>query len=183
MTYQGVLNSIREDTQRKVMAAWRMYGIGAVDKTRFLQLASAILGQAGSAAAAAADLAISFEMTRLNRRIAATAGVIPTRTMQTYMDSLKTVLDEGPEGLLMRLERLSLNAPLDAAQEARGRAIEASGASGWVRQMDADPCQLCRWWWREGRVWPADHPIPRHSGCECVARPVIVDYKPQKASY
>jgi len=182
VTYQGVVGRIREDTKRKVMAAWRMYGVGTITRPQFLQLASAILGQAGTSAAAAADLAVSLELTRLNESLAAVAGVTNRKTQRTYMDALETVLD-GDGDVPMKLERLSLNAPLESAQAAYGKALAGSGASGWVRQMDPDPCQLCRWWWREGRVWPSDHLMPTHPGCECVARPVTVTYTPRKVTY
>lgn len=169
MTYQAVVNRIREDTQRKVMAAWSLYGKGYIDRAQFLQLAEGILGLGGESAARAADLAVSVELSRLNGRLEATAGVSAERKRTTYLDSLRTVLD-GDGDIVMKLERLSLNAPLEAAQAAYSDAVAMSDATGWVRQMDADPCQLCRWWWREGAVWPIDKSMPTHSGCECVAR-------------
>ncbi|MGI8394687.1 hypothetical protein [Leucobacter sp. W1038] len=169
MTYQTVLNRIRSDTKRKLMSAWSMYGKGYIDRPQFLQLAEAILGRSGESAARAADLAVSVELSRLNGRIEASKGVSAARKRKTYMDSLVTVLD-GDGDILMKLERLGLNAPLEAAQSAYGDAVAMSDATGWVRQMDANPCQLCRWWWREGQVWRIDHSMPTHSGCECVAR-------------
>ena len=177
MSYQTVLGRIRKDTQRKVMAAWRMYGKGYIDRAEFMRLSEAFLGRGGESAARAADLAVSVELSRLNGRIEASKGVSAARKRVTYVDSLETVL-KGRGDVIMKLERLSLNAPLEAAQAAYSEAISMSDATGWVRQMDADPCQLCRYWWREGRVWPIDHPMPAHSGCECVARPVKTDYQP-----
>lgn len=182
MTYQGVLGRIREDSKRKVLAAWSLYGKGYIDRPRFEQLAAAILGQAGEQAASTADLAVSFEVTRVNKRLEALQGVDAAKKRETYLDSIRTVLD-GDGDVLMQLERLSLNAPLDAAQNAYSAALAGSSAQGWVRQMDADPCQLCRWWWREGRVWPADHAMPHHSGCECVPRVVTVATPPREVSY
>jgi len=179
--YQTLVGRIREDTKRKVMAAWRMYGTGQLTRAQFQQLAAAILGQAGAKAAAAADVSVSLELSALNRRLEATAGVLPKR--RTYMDALVTILDDTDHDTIMQLERLALNAPLEAAQTAASTAISQSSASGWVRQMDPDPCQLCRWWWREGRVWPPDHAMPTHPGCECVSRPVNVDYKVREVTY
>lgn len=152
MGYQSVVRRIREDSQRKVIAAWTMYGKGYIDRAKFEQLAAAILGQAGAAASSAADLAVSVELTRLNNRLAAASGTSGQLAQRSYIASLQTVLD-GDGDVLVKLERLSLNAPLDAAQNAYGAAVASSGVTGWVRQMDDDPCQLCRWWWREGRVW------------------------------
>ena len=153
--YQTLVGRIREDTKRKVMAAWRMYGTGQITRAQFEQLAAAILGQAGAKAATAADLAISLELSALNRRLEATAGVLPKR--RTYMDAIVTILDDTDHDTIMQLKRLALNAPLEAAQTAASTAISQSGASGWVRQMDPDPCQLCRWWYRDGRVLSLIH--------------------------
>lgn len=152
------------------MAAWQMYAKGVIDRPRFLQLSAALLGQSGAQAAAAADMTVSLELSRLDGYLTPTKGVTAARKRVGYMSALETVLD-GDGDLDMKLARLALNAPLEAAQVAYDDAVAMSG-KGWVRQLDPDPCQLCRWWWREGQVWPADHAMPTHPGCECVARPV-----------
>lgn len=182
MSYQGVVGRIREDTKQKVMAAWSMYGKGYIDRARFEDLAAAILGQAGARAATAADLAVAAEVSRMNMRLAISAGVTNGTKRETYKTSLQTILD-GDGDKLMQLSRLSLNSPLADATDAYSAALASSSAEGYVRQLDADPCQLCRWWWREGRIWPADHAMPYHSGCECVARPVQVSKPPRKVVY
>lgn len=168
MSYQASLGAIREGSKMKVMAAWRMHARGVIDRPRFLHLAESILGHHGAFAAALADQSVALEVSRLEKRLTPSAGVGDRRA--TYMTALETILD-GDGDLMMQMSRLALNAPLQAAQDAYDDAIKASG-KGWRRQLEADPCQLCRWWWREGRVWPADHAMPTHPGCECVARPV-----------
>lgn len=78
-----------------------------------------------------------------------------------------------PDNAEMRLERLARAEPLEAAQQAAHTAMQSHDlVEGWTRQMDADPCQLCRWWWREGRVWPKEHPFQSHKGCNC--QPTVV---------
>lgn len=74
----------------------------------------------------------------------------------------------------MRLERLARSEVFEAAQQATHEAMQQQDLiEGWVRHMDADPCQLCVWWWREGRVWPKAHPMPTHKGCNCSQRVVL----------
>ena len=86
-----------------------------------------------------------------------------------------TVLDvarasDVPEAIIGRLGRAE---PLNTAARTYSGSLGASPlVEGWTRQMDADPCQLCRWWWREGRVWPKEHRFQTHTGCACVPRPV-----------
>lgn len=89
-----------------------------------------------------------------------------------------TVLDvarasDVPDTIIARIGRAE---PLNtAARSYSGQLAESPLVEGWVRNMDADPCQLCQWWWREGRIWPKDHPFQTHHGCACVPRPVWVE--------
>lgn len=89
------------------------------------------------------------------------------------MEAAATVLAE-PDAAETRLARLARAEPLEAAHQGTDDAVQKQPlVQGWVRQMDADPCELCRWWWRQGRVWPKDHPFQRHTGCNCRPRVVL----------
>lgn len=179
MTYQSTLTSIRTDCDQKVMEAWRLYGLGRISKPQFAQLAAAIIAQSSSKAAAVADISLSVELVKMTANIHAPLGVLPRGyDQQLFEKGMVTLLADADAGedITARLSRFALNAPLDAATTAYSDGIKASkSVEGWVRQMDADPCQLCRWWWREGRVWPADHSMPHHKGCECTQRIVTVE--------
>lgn len=78
----------------------------------------------------------------------------------------------------MRLERLARSEPLEASQRATHEAIQRQpGVTGWVRQMEPDACQLCRFIWREGRIWPKAHPFQvMHPGCNCQPRIVVAQH-------
>ena len=77
----------------------------------------------------------------------------------------------------MRIERLARSEPLEAAQNATIDAMQQQPlVEGWTRQMDDDPCQLCRWWWREGRIWPKEHPFQSHKGCNCQPKVVLTEH-------
>ena len=161
------------------MQAWRAYGLGRITKPQFTQLASALILQSNGRAAALADLSLSTELTRLSGTVHAPTGVLPKvykqATLEKGIGTLLTAAEAG-EDVTPRLSRFALNAPLDAAVGAYSDGVStAQGVEGWVRQMDADPCQLCRYWWREGQVWRADHRMPHHKGCECVQRPVMTE--------
>lgn len=84
---------------------------------------------------------------------------------------------EAEGGSIGRLERLARAEPLDSAQRFSMDAIKKQRhVEGWTRQMDADPCQLCKWWWREGRIWPKEHPFQRHKGCNCQPKIVVAEH-------
>ena len=75
-----------------------------------------------------------------------------------------------------RLGRLALAEPVEATQRVFGDLMgEADAVHGWVRLLEPDACQLCQWWARDGRIWPADHTMPTHKGCLCSPRPVVSD--------
>ncbi|MBG6237392.1 hypothetical protein IWX78_000335 [Mycetocola sp. CAN_C7] len=183
MSYQGSLTRIRESTSTDVMNAWHAYGLGRISKPQFVQLASALILQAKGRAATVADLAVSTELTRLSGSVQLPTGALPKVYNQPVLaKGVQTLLDaaEAGEDVTERLSRFALNAPLDAAVDVYGQGVAASQlVEGWVRQMDGDPCQLCRYWWREGQVWPKGHKLQHHKGCECVQRPVLYE-KPSR---
>lgn len=57
---------------------------------------------------------------------------------------------------------------LESARSVFRAAVTGTGrVRGWVRQTEADACDLCQWWERDGKVWPVDHDMPTHPGCAC----------------
>src|SRR5699024_11600567 len=69
------------------------------------------------------------------------------------------------------LGRLALSEAVDSARAVCAEYMQGTRqVDGWVRQLDSDPCELCRWWHRDGRIWPASHTMPAHKGCACAQR-------------
>ena len=88
-----------------------------------------------------------------------------------FDSALSTILDGDVEAVTMRLGRLALAEAIESARTVSAQYMRGSKkVSGWIRELDSDPCQLCTWWWRDGRVWPADHEMPVHKGCACAQR-------------
>lgn len=104
---------------------------------------------------------------------------------QSLGDSLTEPSSTAQDTLRMKLERLVTNDFYFTAQETTHQAIQGisegeQGAKrsepviiGWTREMEATACQLCRWWDRNGRVWPVTKRMPTHKGCACSQKPVI----------
>ncbi|WP_145982360.1 hypothetical protein [Rhodococcus sp. MTM3W5.2] len=108
-----------------------------------------------------------------------TAGVVrPVEDLDRLHKASTTVLlvaeaSAAPEAIVGRLAR---SEPLESAARAYGQAIASNKrVKGWIRQRSPGSCQLCEWWWRDGRVWPADHRMPTHKGCTCHQKPVLRD--------
>lgn len=93
---------------------------------------------------------------------------------QKIQAAAATVVAGPADELEQRLARLARSVVARAGQDAREQGIRSSPAvEGWTRGLDSKSCELCGWWWREGRVWPKSHHMPRHPGCTCVQVPVI----------
>lgn len=111
---------------------------------------------------------------RADRRAALrAAGELAEQERARFTSALATILTEATdeESILTRLGRLALAEAIDAARARTADVMRGTElVEGWVRELDSDPCQLCRWWWRDGRVWPASHNMPKHPGCACAQR-------------
>ncbi|TFD80538.1 hypothetical protein [Cryobacterium psychrophilum] len=179
MSYQSVIEQLRTSTDRQVMEAYRRYGLGLITEAQFVQLAAAVIAEANNSAVTVADVALSAELTRLSGIAHAPLGILPFSGDQRRLEKgVRTLLDEVAVtgDITERLTRFARTEPLTAANNAYSTAVTGSpSVEGWVRQMDGDPCQLCQWWWRGGRVWPKSHRMAHHKGCSCTQRVVTVD--------
>lgn len=173
------LHELGERTARQVLALLDQLDTGALQLAQVPELA-AVLVKLG------ADQAAALGVSELVQQMAA-AGVPPSRlpsvadvTAYTSLANAETAaatVVAGPrEQVATRLDRLARGAVARGAQDARESALQRSElVQGWTRGIDSTSCQLCVWWWREGRVWPKDHHMPRHPGCTCVQVPKLVD--------
>lgn len=85
--------------------------------------------------------------------------------------AVATILDGGDEAAAMRLGRLALSEAIESARAVSAEYMRGTRrVSGWIRQLDSDPCELCTHWSWNGRVWPAEHSMPTHKGCACAQR-------------
>lgn len=85
--------------------------------------------------------------------------------------AVATILDGDEELAAMRLARLGFSESVEQARRVTADYMKGTRqVTGWVRQMDSDPCELCRWWHRDGRIWPESHTMPVHKGCACAQR-------------
>lgn len=93
----------------------------------------------------------------------APAGAHPQMATLTAGVNRALALDDPAGKLSQIVHRLT---SWHAADET-ARQMRRSRARGWTRGIERAACQMCRWWEREGRIWPADHRMPRHTGCRC----------------
>lgn len=96
---------------------------------------------------------------------------------QNYVDLLTGIItEETPEPAL---KKLAHNLPRQVGAEHADDLVRLDErVRGWTRGLDADPCELCVWWWRNGHVFAADQDMRRHPGCTCQKVPTVIEGTP-----
>lgn len=174
--YDRVVYAVGRRAAERLLAVW--------DEAEWLDeaapLMAAILAGANVEASAAALLALYGSLADATGQLVPPAAVPPrsswtdTGRLQAAVELIHAEADVADPR--MRLERLAHGETSSTAAEAYGDALQADErVSGWVRRVNAGGCQLCSWWARNGRVWPAELTMPRHTGCRCTQTPVVVD--------
>jgi hypothetical protein len=171
--YQLETDHLSSRTQAEVLAVYGRWVAGEIDPDTAVLLIAGIVNRANAAATALADVWLVAQIEAQSGIATTAAGLIAVDDSERLVKAVTTILDE-PDSVDTRLDRLARAEPLESAHQATTDGIKAQPlVEGWTRAMDADPCQLCRWWWREGRVWPKEHPFQRHKGCNCQPRIVV----------
>lgn len=98
---------------------------------------------------------------------------IPPADYRRIEQALVTILG-ADQDTRMQVERLIRGETTQAAQDAyRDTMKEMPEVEGWVRGLDSGACQLCTWWWREGRMFHPSTTMPTHTGCLCHPVPTV----------
>lgn len=176
--YQAHTETLAAAAQSQALAVYAAYQAGRLTRAEAVSVIAAVINGANASAVALADAGLSVQIEYATGQPAPATGITPTDAAERLQKAVDSILDEEqPDNTQMRIERLARAEPLEAAQNATIDAIQHQPlVEGWTRQMDADPCQLCRWWWREGRIWPKEHPFQSHKGCNCTPKVVLAEH-------
>jgi hypothetical protein len=173
-TYQAESLALSTTAATQVAEVYAALTAGQITQAAAEELIATIVNHTASAAVFLADVWLSIQIENATGEVTVPVGVLPEDNTDRLVAAVNTILDADPETAPdpdMRLERLARAETLDAGHRATSEAMVGQPlVEGWTRQMDGDPCQLCKWWWREGRVWPKVHPFQRHKGCNCQPR-------------
>lgn len=169
----AVLALAAESESTAISLWWQVDQLG--DDVLAAALAAVLAIHTGRAAALAATAWAAQATVAVGEAVPVGVIALPDRDTDRLAKAATTVIEVAkaspvPESIIGRLARAE---PLKTASDTYQAQMAGSGlVEGWTRGMDADPCQLCTYWWREGRVWPKAHPFQRHTGCACVPVPV-----------
>lgn len=173
------LHELGERTARQVLALLDQLDAGALQLAQVPELAAVLVKLGADQAAVMAVSELVQDMADAGvppGRLPSLSGVTAHTSLANAEMAAATVVAGPREQMATRLARLSRGAVARGAQDARESTMQRSElVEGWTRGVDSTSCQLCVWWWREGRVWPKSHHMPRHPGCTCVQVPKLVD--------
>lgn len=171
------LHELGERTARQVLDVLAQLDAGTITLAQLPELVAVLvkLGSDQAAVMAVGDLV--GELAELGvpaGRLPPVAGVTAHSSLAGAETAATTIVAGNRDELATRLARLARGAVARAGQDARETTIRRSPlVQGWTRGVDSTSCQLCVWWWRQGRVWPKSHHMPRHPGCTCVQVPTV----------
>ena len=149
--YQLALLALASDSEAAAITLWTQ--LDELGDNAFAASLATSVAVHNARAAALAETAFAAEATVATRTAVPVLGLPVVDDLDRLTKAATTVLDTArasdvPEKIVGRLARAE---PLNTAAKTYSDAIrESTLTEGWTRQMDADPCQLCRWWWREG---------------------------------
>lgn len=170
------LEALAEQTQKRVANLFALMLAGRLTVDQFVDAAADVIVGANLNAMANAQMSWDMLMGLLGIDIES----VPHDSRDLYLDvdrlsqAIETSLDDD-DTAETRILRVAQAEPKEAGQRRYSENVAGhSKTEGWVREMDSNPCTLCQWWSREGRVWPKHHALQTHKGCACMARPVFV---------
>ncbi|TXI50192.1 hypothetical protein [Mycolicibacter arupensis] len=180
--YQRALLGLADRTQRATLVAHDEHLAGNVAEDIAVEVMAEVVNAAIGAAVGLADRWLARQIEHALRRPVPSIGLPPKDHTGRLRKAFRTIFGRRREQEIdddesrMQTGRVGHSEPLEAGQRATTEAMQQHPMlQGWVRQFDDDPCQLCQWWARDGRIWPADHPMPTHKGCNCSQRIVLAE--------
>ena len=176
LRYEDMLTRLGGQGRGAVLNTYQLYTAGLIDRSTFLEVSSELMQHINTQGRAYGRLSYESASSVMAERepLVERAATVDTPNTSTVkiQQSLETILDGNKDQIEQRLERLGTTLPIDETQAGYAAQLQADDlATGWTRLLDAEGCELCEWWSRDGRVWPKRHPMPRHKGCKCQQLP------------
>lgn len=177
MSYEDTLGQLTAGLQRILEQVWQAVERGDLTTADFERLAAQIIAGTNSQAFTMGELSIRAYIeseTGVPTPIPTAPAPAPHVVDLDRLGMAMATIVASDLDTTMQLARIAAGEPTDAAARGASDAMQRTEAvSGWKRGLEAKACQLCVWWWREGRIWQDSHPMPRHTGCMCHPVPVV----------
>lgn len=171
--YEEVIRQLGDNAEKILIQLWQAVEDGQISVADFPEIAAQILAVANEQGRAAAEVAFSGYMSAATGQVTVPSVAPVVDDTARLTTALQTIV-ASDQDTLMQLARIATAEPLEAAARRFSESVTTDKrVKGWVRQLEPNACELCVWWWREGRVWPKNHPFPTHKGCTCHPLPTV----------
>lgn len=171
--YQQRTGQLAASTVAQVAAIYAVWEAGRITTAELTALVAAAVNAANAAASTLADAYVAAHVEQFLGIPTPTVGRPPRDDTDRLVQAVRTILDDDAEVAPSRFERLAHSEPLETAQRATVEVMAAQPeVIGWRRQMDANPCELCEWWYADGRIYKTTTEFRQHPGCNCQPEPV-----------
>lgn len=173
MSFETAITGIVQQATGKAANLVTMFETGDIGLQLFLDSMGQLVDQArAQGSAKAVQILRGYVESALDGPVVVSPQM-PPEYFQRLTQALTTILGSDKD-TRMQIERLVRGEITQAAQDAYGDTMRSiPEVEGWVRGLDSGACELCHWWWREGRVFHPTTPLQRHTGCMCHQVPTI----------
>lgn len=207
MTFTDTMTDLGDSTAGRLERLFARFEAGALTLDEYRDLAADVITAANArgwttgvlaftayvaavsgapAAAPALPVADHYaDRARLRAGLVTITAPLEVEPITARLEVIRTGGRPDPEldAIHSRLRRIGNAEPLEATQRGYSAAlVESDDVNGWVRNVEPDACDLCEWWYFDGRVWPASSTMPTHKGCVCSQIPVVRTLKPAALS-
>lgn len=173
MSFESALNSLTGKVKARAEKLLDAFESGQISQGTFITAMADVVAQARAQGATyAVSVLRDYVETSLQAPIAVSPAM-PPADIGRLEQAVVTILGSDQD-TRMQIVRLATGETLEAAHKAYGDTMEQLPmVKGWTRGLDSGACELCQWWWREGRVFRPEHQMPRHTGCVCHPVPTV----------
>lgn len=183
MSFENALGALTGKVKLRAEALLDAFESGQITQGTFITAMADVTVQARAQGATyAVSVLRDYVETALEVPVAVSPAM-PPADIDRLEKAVVTILGSDQD-TRMQIVRLATGETLDAAHKAYGDTMAGmKTVKGWTRGLDSDPCELCVWWAREGRVFRPQHAMARHTGCACHPVPTVqktADYQTDK---
>lgn len=173
MSFENAINSLSGKLGKRAETLLDAFEAGQITQGTFITALADVTVQARAQGATYAVAVLRDYVETALEAPVAISPAMPDPDIKRLEQAVATILGSDKD-TRMQVVRLVTGETVDAAQKAYGDTMAGlKMVKGWTRGLDADPCELCVWWARDGRVFRPQHTMARHTGCTCHPVPTI----------
>lgn len=167
MTYETNVAALGEKTSNLIEGLWVKHMTGVLSFDEFSVTATRLLVSAQAKGVAISELTLAGYFQQAGLAVPAFQGLQTVASTDGLQKAVATIAASDLD-TVMQLRRLATAEVMEAAGNGYQKAMKGyKQIKGYTRGLDSGACELCRWLYKDGFVYPADQKMHRHKGCLC----------------